>query len=312
MSLTVFAGSANQPLAEAVAARLGVSLGQRELCRFPDGELHVALQESVRGHDVYLLQPTNPPAEAHLLELLLLADACRRAGASQLTAVIPYFGYARQDRRAGGREAVGARLMVDLLAVSGIGRVVAVDLHTTGLEAVFGIPLEHLTAVPLLAEAIRSRVPTNGVIVAPDLGAAKLADRYARLLHLPVAIVHKTRLTGRDVKAHGLTGNVRDRAPLVVDDMISTAGTMEAAIQTVCTAGCVPEVTAVASHSLLVGPAAERLRAAPVQRLVTTDSALPTDGHGLPLQVVSLAPLLAEAIQRLHRGESLSELIRHE
>jgi ribose-phosphate pyrophosphokinase len=312
MTALLFAGSANRPLAEAVAARLGLGLGRCDLARFPDGELHVIVHDSVRGHDVYLLQPTSPPAEAHLLELLLLADACRRAGAARLTAVIPYFGYARQDRRASGREPVAARLVADLLRASGLERVVAVDLHTTTLEGVFSLALEHLSAVPLLVEAVRPWVATNGVVVAPDLGAVRLAERYARALGLPVAVVHKTRLSGEEVTVRSLTGEVRGRVPLIVDDMISTGGTVAAASEALRAAGAQPPVTVAASHALLVGPAVERLRAAGVERLVVTDSVVLPVAPGLPLQVVSLGPLLAEAIERLHCGQSLSHLIVHD
>jgi ribose-phosphate pyrophosphokinase len=309
---TLFAGSANPALADAVATALGTRLGRRELYRFPDGELHVELHDSVRGHDVYLLQPTSPPAEAHLLELLLLADACRRAGAAQLTAIVPYFGYARQDRRASGREPVAARLVADLLAASGLQRVIAVDLHSAGLEAVFSIPLEHLSAVPLLVEALRRRVPGNAVIVAPDFGAARLAERYGALLGLPVAIVHKSRLSGDAVVARGVTGEVQGRVPLLVDDMISTAGTVEAAAKAVIAAGGLPEVTVVASHALLVGPAVYRLGALPLSRLIVTDSVVQPANLPLPLQAVTLAPLLAEVVERLHEDRSLSELLVHQ
>ena len=305
----LFAGSANLPLADAVATALGARLGRRDLGRHPDGELHVEIQESVRGHDVYLLQPTSPPAEAHLLELLLLADACRRAGAAQLTAVMPYFGYARQDRRAAGRGAVGARLVADLLAAGGLQRVVAVDLHTAGLEAVFGLPLEHLSAVPLLVQALRRRVPANAVVVAPDIGAARLAERYGALLGLPVAIVHKSRVGGDAVTARGRTGDVQGRVPLVVDDMISTAGTVESAAAAAIAAGATPEVTVLASHALLVGPAVERLQRLSLARLIVTDSVALAPNLPLPLQVVTLAPLLAEVIERLHDDRSLSDLI---
>jgi ribose-phosphate pyrophosphokinase len=163
--------------------------------RFPDGELHVELQESVRGCDVYLLQPTGPPVEIHLLELLLLADTCRWAGAAHLTAVVPYFGYARHDRRVSGREPVAARLIADLLHTSGLQRLLAVDLHTAAMEGAFAIPLEHLSAVPLLVQAVQPRTATNAVIVAPGLGAVKLAERYASLLQRPLAIVLKTRVS---------------------------------------------------------------------------------------------------------------------
>ena len=311
MSWTLLAGSANLALAEAVAARMGARLGSRELRRFPDGELHVEVQESVRGHDVYLLQPTGPPVEAHLLELLLLADACRRAGAAQVTAIVPYFGYARQDRRASGREPVAARLIADLIRASGVQRVLAVDLHTAALEGFFTVPLEHLSVVPALVGAVRPLIGANGVVVAPDLGAVKLAERYARLLDLPVAFVHKTRISGEQVEAHGVSGDVRNRAPLLVDDMISTGGTIQAASGALAAEGCLPELTVVASHALLVGPAVERLRALPLRRLIATDSVAVPSGLPLPLQVVSLAPLLAEAIGRLTTGQSLDDLIHH-
>ncbi len=311
MNLTVFSGPANLPLAESVAAKLGVRLGHCVVHRFPDGELHVEIQESVRGHDVYLIQPTSPPAEARLLELLLLADSCRRAGASHLTAVVPYFGYARQDRRASGREPVAARLIADLIAAGGLGRVVAVDLHTAALEGFFSIPLEHLSAVPLLAESVRPFVPDNAVIVAPDLGAVKLAERYARLLHQPIAIVHKIRITGEKVSVQGIVGDVQGRAPLIVDDMISTGGTIEAAVKALLQARCAPEITVVASHALLVGPAIERLRDPTVRRLIMTDSVAVLPEMPLPLQIAGLGPLLADAIERLHNNQSLSNLVAH-
>jgi ribose-phosphate pyrophosphokinase len=309
MTLTLISGSANPALAETLAARLGLRLADRTLERFPDGELHVEIREGLRGHDVYLVQPTGPPVDVHLLELLLLADACRRAGAARVTAVIPYFGYARQDRRARPGEPVGGRVVADLLSAGGIARLVAVDLHTAALEGFLAVPLEHLSAVPLLVEALRPVVRPDTVVVAPDLGAVKLAERYARALDRPVATVHKTRLTGRDVAVRSLVGDVRDRAPLVVDDMISTGGTIEAAVRAVLGAGAVPEVTVAASHGLFVGPAAERLRGLPVRRWLVTDSVAVPGGLPLALEVSGLAPLLAEAIGALHGDRSLGHLL---
>ena len=309
MTLSIFAGSSNPTLAGGIATALGISLGERVLERYPDGELHVEIQESVRGHDVFLCQPTAPPVEEHLLELLLLADACHRAGASRLTAVIPYFGYARQDRRVSGRQPVGARVIADLLGTSAVERVVAVDLHSAAVEAALPVPLEHLTAVPLLAEAAREPDGVDRVVVAPDLGATKLAEQYATHLDLPVAIVHKTRLGGDSVIVRRMTGEVRDRAPLVVDDMISTGGTIAAAVDAVLQADGRPEVTVVATHALLVGPALERLARLPLRRLIVTNSVGLSDVLPVAHDVVSLAPLLATTIARLHSGESLSDLI---
>jgi ribose-phosphate pyrophosphokinase len=312
MELTIFAGSANAPLAEAVAAKLNLPLGKREVHRFPDGELHVEIQESVRGHDVYLVQPTNFPAEKHLIELLLLADASHRAGATRLTAIIPYFGYARQDRRASGREAVAARLVAELLGCGALlERVVTVDVHTGTIEGFFGIPMEHLSAVPMLVKSIGDDAGPDSVVVAPDLGAVKLAERYAKPLALPVAMVHKSRISGSEVSVRGTTGEVRGRKPIIVDDMISTGGTIKAAIETLLEEGCEPQITVVASHGLFVGPALERLSGAPVRRFVVTDSVRRQEGLPLPLEVVSLAPLLAEAIERLYNDRSLDDLIAH-
>lgn len=312
MGLTILAGSANVSLAGAVAEKLGIRPGSREVEVFPDGELHVEIQESVRGEDVYLLQPTSPPAEKHLLELLLLADAANRAGAARLTAVIPYFGYARQDRRASGREPVGARLVADLLQSGGLlRRVVAVDVHAEAIEGFFSIPLEHLSSGPRLIESVRPYVGSDSVIVAPDMGAAELAERYARPLELPVAVIHKARISGSEVSVGSVTGDVRGRKPIIVDDMISTGGTQKAAINALLEAGCEPEITVVASHGLFAGSAEEDLGDAPVERYIVTDSVPPPEGLALPLEVVDLAPLLADAIDRLHNDRSLDDLLEH-
>ncbi|MBV8356688.1 MAG: ribose-phosphate pyrophosphokinase [Deltaproteobacteria bacterium] len=311
MNPVIVAGSGNPSLADSVAERLGARVCRAILDRFPDTELHVEIDESVRGCDVYLIQPTGPPVDSHLMELIFLADACRRAGATRLTSVIPYYGYARQDRRAKGREAVGARLIADMLSLAGLKRIVAVDLHTVSLEGFFSIPLEHLSAVSLLANAIEELVTAKTVIVAPDLGAVKLAERYAELLHRPIAIVHKTRLSGAKVEVRGVMGEVAGRAPVIIDDMISTGGTIRAAAEALISAGCLPEITVVASHMLLAGPALSSLSALPLKRIVATDS-LPSAKHNqLPIQMVSLAPMLAETITRLHLGESINGFLSH-
>jgi len=299
-SPTLIAGRANPALAEGVARCLGVALTPVTIERFPDGECHVQLQTSPRGQDVFLIQPTSPPPDEHVMELLSLADACRRAGAARVTAVVPYFGYARQDRRAKGLEAVTARLVADLMAASGVERVVTLDLHTEAIEGFFTLPVERLTAVPLLAEAIRSACPANGVVVAPDLGAAKLADAYGRLLDLPVAIVHKTRSGPEAVTVSGIAGEVRGRVPIIVDDMISTGGTIEAATWAVAAAGAQREgLVVAATHGLFVGACVNRLRGLDLKRLIVTDSVARAPTPGLPLEVASVAGVLAEAIRGL-------------
>jgi ribose-phosphate pyrophosphokinase len=309
MNPIILAGSANVHLADSIAELLGVAACRTALTRFPDGELHVEIVDTVRDGDVFIVQPTGPPPDKHLMELFFLADACRRAGAARLTAIIPYFGYARQDRRASGREAVGARLTADLLAAAGIQRIVAVDLHSRALEGFFGTPLEHLSAVGLLANAVKGQLAPRAVIVAPDLGAVKLAERYVDLLRLPIAIIHKIRISGVEVKVRNVVGNVRDRTPLIVDDMITTGGTIEAAAKALIGAGCNPGITVLASHALLVDPAVERLSALALKRIVVSDSLAPSPHGALAIEVVGLAPMLAEAVSRLNVGQSLADLI---
>jgi ribose-phosphate pyrophosphokinase len=311
MRLILLAGLGNPPLGRAIARALGVSLADCELSRFPDGEMHVDVRGSVRDGDVYLLQPTTPPIEANLLQLLLLADACRRAGAMRVTAVMPYFGYARQDRRATGREAVGSHVIAEMLRGAEIDRVVAVHLHSAGLEAMFPMPLEHLTALPALSAAVASLPQKPGVVVAPDAGAIKLAHDWARVMKIPAAVVHKIRVGGDIVETHGLAGEVRGLRPLIVDDMISTGGTLAAAIAVLLEAGALPEVMVAATHGLFVGSVVERLATLPITHLLVTDTVSDTAPADLAVQRVTVAPLIADAITRLHRGRSLSDLIIH-
>jgi ribose-phosphate pyrophosphokinase len=311
LECALLAGSANPQLAEAISGSLQVPLATLIRERFPDGELHVEVTESLRRRQVFIIQPTGPPVGEHLLELLLLADAARRDGAACITAVIPYLGYARQDRRARGREAVAARVGASLLEAGGVDGVVAVDLHVASLEGFFRIPVEHVSAVRRLAEAIRRDSIVDGVVVSPDLGAAKLAEQYGALLGLPVAIVHKTRLSGEEVRVERVIGDVQGRTPIVIDDMISTGGTIQAAVHALLAAGALPHVIVLATHSLLVGPAVERLRSLPLKRLVSTDSLPIAEGLALPIEVVSVGPLLADAIARLTEGRSLQDLLAH-
>jgi ribose-phosphate pyrophosphokinase len=313
MSLEILSGSANHALAESIAKTLGVPLTRRILKRFPDGELHIEVEDSVRGCDVYLIQPTCPPVDEHFFELFLLADACRRAGTTHLTAVIPYFGYARQDRRAHGREPVSTRLVADLLAASTIQRVVVVDFHSHAVESAFAIPVEHVSAIPILADAIRPSVHKDAVVVSPDLGAVKMAERYAKLLDLSVAIIHKSRVSDAEVTVQRIVGDVRDREIVVVDDMITTGGTIEKAIKALLEAGCSASgIKVVASHGLFVGNAVDRLTQLPIEKIYVSDSVPAPERVPLPLQVSSLTALLAETIQRLHRLESLGDVLAHE
>jgi len=297
MKLSILAGSANEPLATLIAGRLEIPLTPRRIARFPDGELDIELAADVRGHDVCIVQSTGPPPDEHLIELLLLADAARRSGARSVTAVIPYFGYARQDHD--GRRPVAAAIVARAIEASGVDRLVALDLHSAVVAGFFRIPVEHVSATGLLAEGLRDRLPRDAVVVAPDLGAVKLADRYARALDLPVAFIHKERVSGAEVEVRGVTGEVAGRCPVLVDDMISTGGTLAAAADALLAAKCRPEIFVAATHALLVGPAIDRLRRIPLRLLLVTDSVRTPPSAPLPRRAESVAGLLADAIRRV-------------
>jgi len=308
VELAILSGTGNPALAGAVAKSLGVPLGNRVLSRSPDGELRVEIQENIRARDVYLVQPTGPPLDRNLMELLFLTDACRRSGANHVTAIVPYFAYARQDRSLTGQHALGARLVPDLLRMAGVGRVVAVDLHTTSVESAFSIPLEHVSAVNLLSKEVAPS-PRDGVVVAADMAALRMAERYGRALGLPIAIVAKVRLSDEEVVARNVIGDVRGRTPIIVDDMIITGATIEAALNAVGTFGATRNATVIASHGLFVGRAAQRLAALPIERMLVTDSVAISSDLTLPLKIVSLTPLLSQVISRLHKGERLGDLL---
>jgi ribose-phosphate pyrophosphokinase len=307
MPLSVFVGSASTGLGAAVCRELSLEPGTFIGRRFPDGEMQVELQQSVREHDVFVIQSTSPPAGERLIELLLLADACRRAGAGRLTGVIPYLGYARQDRRS-GRQSLGARVVADAISTARFDRIVLVDVHTRVIEGFFEAPIDHLSAVPMLAHAVAPSAGDRALVVAPDLGAVKRSRELADILRVPLAVVQKTRISGAQVEASNALGPVAGRVPVIVDDMLSTGSTIEAAVRALLAAGADGPVTVAVTHALFAGPAVEVLKALSLARLVITDSVEITPPGGLPVQVVSLAPLLAAAIRRSHLGESLSEL----
>ncbi|MGE5762622.1 MAG: ribose-phosphate diphosphokinase [Mycobacterium leprae] len=310
MSMRIVAGTAHRSLAADVASVLGCALTACQVERFPDGELRPGVA-NVRGDDVYVVQPTGPSVNEHVIELLLLLDACRRAGAERLTAVVPYFGYARQDRRGRTGEALGARVVADALVSAGAQRLVVVDPHTVALEAICSVPVESLSAAPVLAAALEPLIGEDAVVVAPDLGAVKLAERFAALLGRPVAVVRKTRVSGASVRVEDLVGDVHDRAAVVVDDMISTGGTIEAAVRLLLARRASTHIVVSATHGLLVGPACDRLAAVGVQRLLVTDSLPTVPSPRVPLETHTIATLLADAIGRLHRNEDLADLLVH-
>lgn len=310
MALRVVAGGAGRRLASAIASRLDVEPAPCSVDRFPDGELRPGVGD-LRGDDVYVVQPTGPPLNDSLMELLLILDACRRAGAERVTAVVSYYGYARQDRRDRAGEAIGARTAADVISAAGADRVFVVDPHTAALESMFGIGVETFTATPVLVTALAGALPDDVVVVAPGLGAVKLAERVAAALDRPVAVVRKTRISGTAVRTTGLVGDVVDRPVLIVDDMISTGATIVASADTALAHGAAPDITVTATHALLVAHAADRLAALPLGRVVVTDTVALPGRCSSWLDVRLVAPLLADAVGRTHSGGPLGEPPRH-
>lgn len=307
--ITVFTGPASARLGFEVCEILRVDQGRYHCERFPDGEIQMDVLESVRGRQVYLIQSTSPPVEQRLMELLLLADACRRAGAARLTGVIPYFGYARQDKR-DARRSLGARVAADAISTGGFDRLMLIDAHTPAIEGFFHTPIDHLTAIPLLARAAAPVIRDNSIVVSPDLGAVKRAREFARRLQVPMAFVHKTRLDGDQVEAHEVIGEVRGRLPLIVDDMLTTGSTVQAAVEALRAAGAAGPAAVAVTHALLVGRAREILAALPLSHLIAADT-VAIEAPAPHLEVTSIAPLIATAIRRDHRDESLSDLRLH-
>ena len=306
--IAIIAGSANAVLASAVAAELELPLSACTIERFSDGELSVRVEESVRGRDVFLIQATAPPVNDHLVELLLVADACRRAAASRIVAVVPYFGYARSDRRLGRRTPISARAMAELMTCSGIAHVVTLDLHAPQIEGFFHIPVDNLTAVPRLCVELHDVVPNDAVIVSPDLGGVRLAVEYGQRLGMPTAVCHKQRLSGTVVKVAQVIGEVRGRPCVIIDDMITTGGTIAECARALVAAGAQPGFTVAATHGLFVEGAREKLAAAGVREIFATDSVAVEDGGVPPVHRISVAPLLARAIRHLVAHESFADL----
>ena len=309
--LEIFTGSSNPALAREVAEHLGVKLGQAEVGRFPDGEVMVEIRENVRGGDCFVIQSTCTPPNENIMELLLLTDALRRASAGRITAVIPYFGYARQDRKVAPRVPISAKLVADLITASGTSRVLTVDLHAGQIQGFFNIPVDNLYAMPVLVQYLRRRLDSMRVtVVSPDAGGVERARAFARRLNADLAIIDKRRQRASEVAEMRLVGEVRDSIALLVDDMIDTAGTITEASNVILAAGA-NEVIACATHPILSDPACERLQRSAIKELVTTNT-IPlrakTQAEVANLQVLSVGALIAEAIRRIHDEESVSSL----
>ena len=293
------AGRANPALAKEIATELGICEGAVALKRFPDGETAVQLLESVRQQWVFLLQPTSPPVNEHLLELLTLVDACRRAGAERIIAIVPYFGYSRSDKRHGRWEPITASMVAELLQVVGVAQLITFDLHASQIEGFFHIPVDSLTAVPILYQALAKQLPADVVVVSPDTGRVMMASQYAQLLHTEVVVLHKQRISGTETEVTQVVGEVRSRPCLIVDDMISTGGTIAKSVKALLEAGAAPEIYVAATHGLFVGEARNQLGHDCIKALWITNTISPPASNWHQLQVVSVAPLIADAIEQL-------------
>jgi ribose-phosphate pyrophosphokinase len=308
-SVKIFSGTANPELAREVADYLEIPLGQVRISPFSDGEIYVQVQESVRGIDCFVLQPTCSPVNENLMELLILLDALKRASAGRVTVVMPYFGYARQDRKAAGREAITAKLVADLLTVAGANRIVALDLHAPQIMGFFNILVDHLYASPVLLEYIRSLPPHDTVIVSPDVGGVARARAFAKKLNdAPIAIIDKRRSQHNVAEVMSVVGDVQGKVAIMVDDMVDTAGTIVKGAELLKKEGA-KAIYACASHAVLSGPANKRIDDSPIEKLIVTNS-IPQDMTKVSKKVVALsvARLLGEAIARIHDDCSVSEL----
>jgi ribose-phosphate pyrophosphokinase len=308
--LRVFTGTAHVALAESICSHMGIPLGARTLQRFPDGEINLKLDCDVRGADVFVVQPTCPPVHEHLFELLSFADCLRRASADRITAVVPYFGYARKDRKDEGRVPINAKMVANLLVTAGYSRVVAIDLHAAQIQGFFDIPVDHLYARPVLMEKVRELGADNPVIVSPDVGGTKLARAYAKEIGCDLAIIDKRRISGEETVIENIIGDVSGRDVVLVDDMVSTGGSIVDAARIVKKKGA-NKVYIVATHGVLAGNAIEKLNSADVEKILFTDS-VPVSRAIEKLEICSVAQLLARAIDRIHRSESISILFDSE
>ena len=304
----IVSGSASRELAMTIGQLLQVELGACTLERFPDTEVNVRLEEPVRGRRVFIVQSSCPPVDQHLMEVFAIADASRRAAASGITWIAPYFGYARSDKRRGRRAAMMGRLVADFIERAGIDHVIALDLHSQQVEGFFHIPLENLTAIFALADALKSHLETGSVIVSPDTGRMKMASAYASLLGCPVAVLHTERLNGKKTVVSKVGGEVRAKPCVIIDDMISTGGTIRNAIETLIQAGATQSFLIAASHAVFTPEARKTLNHPSIRKIIVTDS-IPVASTDWPqVKVVSLGSILAGAIRRSMTGESMMTL----
>lgn len=309
--MKLISGRANIALSKEISDYLKLPLCEIETRQFSDGEVFVTIQENIRGRDVFILQPTCAPVNENLMELAILIDAVRRASAKRITAVMPYYGYARQDRKTGGREPITSKLVANLLTAAGTSRVVSVDLHSGQIQGFFDIPLDHLYALPYICKYLLTKNIPNPVVISPDAGAATLSGRLAKMLQAPFAVMDKRRPMHNVAEIFNIVGDVKDKNAIIIDDMIDTGGTITEAVKTLKKKEC-RDIYVCATHGVLSGPAIDRIKQAPIKELIVTNSIPIKRADELSnLKVISLAPLLGEAIRRIHENESVSFLIEH-
>lgn len=308
-TIEILAGNSNRPLAEAIAAQLKIPLSDAEVGKFSDGEISVTLPQTVRGKDIFIIQSTSAPVNDNLMELLILIDACKRASAGRITAVMPYFGYARQDRKARPRDPITAKLVADILASAGADRVMTMDLHAAQIQGFFDIPVDHLYGAPLLAKYYKSMMDENWVVVSPDVGSVGRARNFAARVDASIAIVDKRRPKANQIEIMNVIGDVKGKKCLMVDDMIDTAGTICQGAEALVKNGA-QEVYACCTHGVLSGPAIDRINASPIKQLLVLDTInIPEDIRKNPkFKIVSVAKAIARAITAVYSDSSLSAI----
>lgn len=307
--LKIFSGTANRSLAEGIAAHLERDPGKLIVERFSDGELYVKFEESVRGADVYLVQPTCPPVDENVVELLILLDALKRASAERITAIIPYYGYARQEKKDRPREPITAKLIADLLKTAGADRVTTMDLHADAIQGFFDVPVDHLTALPLLITQIRKKNLENVIVVSPDEGRVKKARQVANALAAPLAVGYKYHPAHNVAEVSHIAGDVEGRIPIIIEDMIASGSSISEAVEMLLAHGAQPEIYVACTHGLFTGKAKQTLERPEIREIISTNT-VPYDPERGPgnVQIVDVAPLFGEAIRRLRANESISAL----
>jgi ribose-phosphate pyrophosphokinase len=308
-ALRIFSGTAHRDLAQRICAYVGVELGNATVASFPDGETFIKINENIRGRDVYIVQPTCPPTNQNLMELLIMVDAARRASASRITAVIPFFGYARQDRKDQPRVPITAKLVANLLTAAGVHRVLTMDLHAQQVAGFFDIPVDHLFAAPVMIRYLRQKQISDIVVVSPDVGGIKMAQAYAQALNASLAIVAKRRISPTETEAVNIIGEVEGKHVFLIDDLTETAGTLCSAAKLLSESGA-KEIYAGVSHAVLGDMAIERLKNSEIRELICTNSVPVRDGDGFTITTLCIAELLGEAIKRIHDDESVTSLFK--